>query len=144
VDGIVVGQAYHWFDPVRALPEMVRVLRPGGRLGLLWNMFDDEVPWVARFCAVWDPEARASIAVQIPDAPYDGPTVGLSAAERRFFAHEQPVDRELLASQLRSVSHFILLPEEEREALIAAALAEAPAGRFAVPYVCDVWRASKH
>src|SRR3954470_16109136 len=49
VDAIVVGQAFHWFDASRALPEMVRVLRSGGRIGLLWNMYDDDVPWVKEF-----------------------------------------------------------------------------------------------
>src|SRR3954462_1543927 len=54
VDAIVVGQAFHWFDPAVAVPEMVRVLRPGGSIGLLWNLFDDRVPWVAELCALWD------------------------------------------------------------------------------------------
>jgi SAM-dependent methyltransferase len=143
VDAIVVGQAYHWFDAARALPEMVRVLRPGGRLGLLWNMFDDAVDWVGRFCDVWNAEARASFATESPDPPYDGPSIGLSVAEQQLFRHEQPVDRALLATQLRSVSHFILLSPGEREALIARAVAETPEETFVVPYVADVWRATK-
>jgi hypothetical protein len=57
--------------------------------------------------------------------------------------HEQPADAALLEVHLRSISHFILLPDDEREALIARTLATAPPGRFAVPYVCDTWRATK-
>ncbi len=47
VDAILVGQAFHWFDPARALPEMARVLRPGGTLTMLWNHDDETDPLVA-------------------------------------------------------------------------------------------------
>lgn len=46
VDAVLVAQAWHWFDPARAIPEVVRVLRPGGRLGLLWNTRDERLGWV--------------------------------------------------------------------------------------------------
>ena len=41
VDAAFAGQAFHWFDPVRALPELHRVIRPGGGLVLLWNWWDE-------------------------------------------------------------------------------------------------------
>lgn len=47
VDAVVVGSAWHWMDPERAGAELVRVLRPGGRLGLSWNGPDRTVSWVA-------------------------------------------------------------------------------------------------
>lgn len=48
VDGVFAGQAYHWFDPPKALPELCRVLRPGGGLALLWNWGDGRHPLQAR------------------------------------------------------------------------------------------------
>ncbi|OBC07402.1 SAM-dependent methyltransferase [Mycobacterium sp. 852013-50091_SCH5140682] len=46
VDAVLVAQAWHWFDPERAAAEVSRVLRPGGRLGLVWNTRDERMGWV--------------------------------------------------------------------------------------------------
>ena len=46
VDAVLVAQAWHWFNPARAIPELARVLRPGGRLGLVWNTRDERLGWV--------------------------------------------------------------------------------------------------
>jgi SAM-dependent methyltransferase len=44
LDAVFAGQAYHWFDRERALPELRRVLRPGGGVALLWNWWDERDP----------------------------------------------------------------------------------------------------
>ena len=54
IDAITVAQAFHWFDGPRALAEFHRVLRPGGRLGLIWNERDRGTPWVAAFDRIID------------------------------------------------------------------------------------------
>src|ERR671930_370359 len=43
-DAVVCGEAFHWFDGERTLEELARVLRPGGGVGLIWNLHR------------WDPE----------------------------------------------------------------------------------------
>ncbi|MGW7262864.1 class I SAM-dependent methyltransferase [Streptomyces sp. NPDC054842] len=46
-DLLTYAQAWHWTDPARAVPEAMRVLRPGGALALWWNMDAQDVPWIA-------------------------------------------------------------------------------------------------
>jgi SAM-dependent methyltransferase len=45
-DAVFVSSAWHWMDPERAVPEIGRVLRDGGRFGLIWTSRDREVEWV--------------------------------------------------------------------------------------------------
>jgi SAM-dependent methyltransferase len=45
-DALFVSSAWHWMDPERAVPEIGRVLRDGGRFGLIWTSRDRDVDWV--------------------------------------------------------------------------------------------------
>ena len=47
-DGVFVSSAWHWLDPGQAVPEIARVLRDGGRLGVIWTSRDRLVDWVAQ------------------------------------------------------------------------------------------------
>ena len=45
-----VAEAFHWFDPVPAVAELARVLRPGGGVAVLYNRLDWQdaaSPWRA-------------------------------------------------------------------------------------------------
>jgi SAM-dependent methyltransferase len=46
-DAVFVSTAWHWLDPPRAVPEIARVLRPGGRLGVIWTSRNRDEDWVA-------------------------------------------------------------------------------------------------
>ena len=52
VDAVVIASAWHWLNPDRAVPEITRVLRPGGALGVIWVSRDARVDWVAEFNAL--------------------------------------------------------------------------------------------
>ncbi|MEY9933435.1 SAM-dependent methyltransferase [Catenulispora sp. GP43] len=45
VDFVTFAQAWHWVDPELAVPEVFRVLKPGGALACFWNKPDTDAPW---------------------------------------------------------------------------------------------------
>lgn len=135
VDAVLVGQAWHWFDHQQALAQVRRVLRPGGVLGLLWNVFDDTVPWVAELVAAASAEDRLS--AMDDELPYEGEPVPV----RREFPHGQAMTRDLLVENLASRSGTVLLAPGARKDLLQRVSDLAPADAFEVPWVCDTWRA---
>lgn len=46
VDAVIAAQSWHWVDEGKACAEIARVLRPGGRVGIVWNVRDEQDPWV--------------------------------------------------------------------------------------------------
>jgi len=141
VDAVLVGQAFHWFDHDRALAEIARVLSPAGTVGLLWNLLDDAVPWVAAVADAFCAEDRASLAAG-SSPPWTG-VRGLSDPERRLIRHYQPSDAEQLVENVASRSTIILAGVEQRAAVLRRVRDLAPPGRFELPYLCDVWHARR-
>jgi SAM-dependent methyltransferase len=113
VDTVVGAQAFHWFDLDRALPEIARVLRPGGHLSLAWNLRDERVPWVRRLGRL----------IGQHDQQND-PTHALLASnlfgfvEKAMFRFWQPLDRARLRDLVLSRSNVALLPGPEQERLL--------------------------
>ncbi len=54
LDAVTVAQAFHWFDHDRAIAELARVVRRGGRVGLVWNARDRRVDWVDGVWSIMD------------------------------------------------------------------------------------------
>jgi SAM-dependent methyltransferase len=135
VDAVFAGQAFHWFDHDRALPEIVRVLRPGGTLGLLWNRLDDRVPWVAALSdVVKEPAHLTGMAAPYTRVP------GLTEPEHREFDWSHEADADLVVDRIGTSSLVIVMSGDERAAALARARAAVPPGRFRLPYVCHAWR----
>ena len=82
VDAVIVGSAYHWFDPEPAAAELARVLRPGGTLAALWSQPDDEVGWIRGYRnagrTAMDDAAPAA-AVAAPAAAVAAPAAAVAA-----------------------------------------------------------------
>ena len=142
-DVVTSAQAFHWFDHPVALPEIARVLRPGGRLALVWNTRDDREPWVARLSAIIGNEAVSESDVSEPIAA-SGLFGPVETAEFRF---EQPLDRELLLDLVLSRSYCAKLPPAEREPILESVgrLYDEVAGSDGVrlPYVTECFRAER-
>jgi SAM-dependent methyltransferase len=138
VDAVLVGQAFHWFERDAALAEIARVLRPGGTLGLLWNLIDKGEPWVAEIAEIVHESSHRAEA----GAPYGGvPAFG--DPELRTFRYAQELDADTLVANLESRSVVILMDPEERERLLARVRALVPPGRFRLPMLCAVWRGER-
>ena len=116
VDAVVCAQAFHWFATPQALAEIARVLRPGGRLGLIWNVRDAEVPWVRRLTAILDehqgdaPRHESGAWRRAFPDPQFGP---LFEREWRH-AHSGPV-RHVVMDRALSVSFIAALPPAQLE-----------------------------
>jgi SAM-dependent methyltransferase len=142
-DVVASAQAFHWFDHDDALPEIGRVLRPGGRLALVWNSRDDRDPWMARLSAIIGNESiQESDVVPILDES------GLFRwVETARFAFEQVLDRDGLLDLVLSRSYLAKLPPEDREPVLdsVGALFDESAvdGGVRLAYVTECFRATK-
>lgn len=109
MDVVVAAQAFHWFDHARALPEIARVLRPGGTLSLVWNYRDETVPWVRRLSKIIGSEGVHDDPVELLEESglFDG-------IETKTFRHWQQVDRDSLIGLVEARSNIATLGERER------------------------------
>ncbi|MGE4610124.1 MAG: class I SAM-dependent methyltransferase [Paracoccaceae bacterium] len=55
VDVVVCAQSFHWFATQSALTEIHRVLRPGGKFALIWNVRDERRQWVRALSEIMQP-----------------------------------------------------------------------------------------
>jgi SAM-dependent methyltransferase len=142
-DVVATGQAFHWFDHEQALPEIARVLRPGGRLALVWNTRDDRDPWMARLSAIIGNESLDDSDV-LPVVEAGG---HFDAPESAEFSFVQTLDRKGLLDLVLSRSYLAKLPPPERQPVLdkVGALYDETAGRGGVrlAYVTDCFRAER-
>lgn len=150
VDAVVVGQAWHWVDPDRAVPEVARVLRPGGVLGLVWNTRDESVPWVRALGELLATDAGVGDGAGRSTAEDHVPPTTLGRVESMTHRWSQPMDRERLHQLVLSRSYVITASDERRAELLAAVdqlLAEQPATAgpppWPLPYVTQAWRVTR-
>jgi len=152
-DGVFVSSAWHWLDPGRAVAEIARVLRDGGRLGVIWTSRDRRVDWVAELDVLRRPHAvrsaedarsqlRRRHEVTLPGgAPFENIATASFA-----FARTMTVDDAV--DWLATYSGLITAPAGERAARLVRArealLRQAGAdGMIEIPMQSACWRADR-
>lgn len=143
VDAVLAGQALHWFDAAVAIPEILRVLRPGGMLAALWNAEDDDVDWVAGYHEIAWHERRMPRG---GDRPERAEWPGLIAGARREFPHTRRLTADGLIATIATHSWALVGDPAEVSATydrVRAYLASRPEtrGEFDLPLVTTVLRA---
>jgi ubiquinone/menaquinone biosynthesis C-methylase UbiE len=118
VDAVIAAQAFHWFDLDKALPEIARVIRPGGRLCLVWNHRNEKIPWVRRLGAIIGTQEQQSDPAQ---ALIYSELFGF--VEDREFTQWQTIDRKTVQDLVLSRSNVAVLGAEARAAKLAEVLA---------------------
>lgn len=138
IDAVLVADAWHWFDPEVTMAEVRRVLRPGGWLGLVWNV-------VAEPIESWELELAGS-----PDM-YDRNTKGGADGIKQRLPHADAADLEFArfdwvwdltpdhrAANLATTSMAIAMRPDERNEWLSAARSQLQrlcetAGRTSMP-----------
>jgi ubiquinone/menaquinone biosynthesis C-methylase UbiE len=121
VDAVLCAQAFHWFDGERALAEIHRVLRPGGGLGLIWNVRDEAVEWERKLSELlgrYDAERPRFLQTPAWRNAF-AQTPLFTPLEERDFRHTQEGDVETMVARVASISFIAALPEAERASFLA-------------------------
>jgi SAM-dependent methyltransferase len=152
-DGVFISSAWHWLDPDLAVPEIARVLRDGGRLGVIWTSRDRRADWSSEFDTIHGPRAvrPAGDAGSRPRRPHEfalpanAPFGEVASAS---FGFVRPMTVDDAVDWLATYSGVITAPDEERAAGLARArealLRRAGAdGMIEIPMRSTCWRADR-
>lgn len=108
VDAVLVATAWHWFPFEQAVAEVRRVLRPGGWLGLVWNLVTPRERWELELAGL-DPDRKGTEDEATPAVPY------LDGTESARFPWVWEVTPEQFRGYLGTSSAVMRLPDAERE-----------------------------
>lgn len=151
IDAVVCAQSFHWFAIESVVDEIRRVLKPGGVLGLIWNVRDASIGWVA--------EIEQLVSRHEGNAPrYAGgewrsvfPAKGFGTLEEAVATHGHTGSAEqVIVDRTASVSFVAALSEEERASLLAevrsliSRTAELCKPTVTMPYVTNMYWCRKN
>lgn len=147
-DVATASQNFHKFAPGLALAEIARVLRPGGRLCVVYTTRDDTVPWVKRLARLLqsaDPQAMSgdfgqSSVSNIESSPY------FDDLQTRSFRNWVPITRQGLIDMAANRPAIAGLPEPERQEVLAQVggiydSVARPPEPLLLPFQLSCWRA---
>jgi SAM-dependent methyltransferase len=120
-DDVIAQSAWHWVDEVRAVPEVARVLRPGGRLSLVWTGPDRSVDWMRSLWAggiIFSPEEKTDMdshrrSRHVVNMDAGGPSPFLEP-ETKLFQWTRPMTKTDLVALSATYSAVITMDETAR------------------------------
>jgi SAM-dependent methyltransferase len=114
LDAVLVADAWHWFEPEPTIREIRRVLKPGGWLGLVWNVVAEPVePWefsIADDSDEYDRQSKGTVAGLNRRLSYFDD----DDLEFKQVSWEWELSPEHFASFLATTSMAIAMPAEAR------------------------------
>jgi ubiquinone/menaquinone biosynthesis C-methylase UbiE len=135
VDTVAVGQAFHWFRHDEALPEIHRVLRPGGGVALLWNEWDDDNPLLHALNEI----------VEALRPPFDEESSSVLETSPLFrgreeltFRHSERLPAEIVVARVSSVSAIAAADAPDRERALAEVRSLVGEGTIHFPMITTV------
>ena len=151
VDAVMVSAAWHWMDPATALPEIARVLRPGGTLGILYTRRDRRVPWVDGLDAFVHAEMGTDDRVgnlirRMNSEPWLPGGAPFADPASHAVTWTAAMTVEEVAAMFATYSWFITLPPDRKRQLadrIGAKVrdtAQLRDGQVEMPLTCYCWR----
>ena len=153
-DAVFISSAWHWMDPELALAEITRVLRDGGRFGLIWTSRDRQVAWLRdlghrRSPSAAPPDEQANGSPGRRPRQVDLPAgVQLGRGERTSFAYTRTMSAADFVELQGTYSGVITASAADRAAELSrarAALEERFPGatEIEVPIRSECWRADR-
>jgi SAM-dependent methyltransferase len=146
VDFIVVGQAFHWFDPRAAHAEFERVLQPRGWVAVIWNERKQDGTAFLReyesFLRTFGTDYQ-KVSETYPQDRSMRKFFGAGAGGEKSFANEQVFDSDGLRGRLLSSSYSPPQGHPQHEPMLAALeklfAAHAQGGRVRFEYLTHVY-----
>lgn len=115
VDAVLCAQSFHWFATRPALAEIDRVLKPGGRLGLVWNRRDARVDWVRKLDLIVNQAEGDTPRYYTGDWCRVFPYPGFGPLQKQSFTNEHTgTPEDVILNRVRSTSFIAALAPEQR------------------------------